>query len=263
MTTALSSTPVTSAGPAFLGQAVIVTGASRGIGRRLAVGFAAAGADIVLNYERNTEAAEEAAAEVRALGRRCVLVPGSVAGPRVAEALRDAALAELGRIDVLVNNAGINRDGNLMLLRDAAWQDVLGVNLNGAFYCCRAVLPHMVAQGGGVILNMTSTAGIKGRAGQVNYAATKGALIGLTKSLAQEYGGRGVRVNAIAPGFVETDMVAGVLGRPEARRGFIDATPLGRLGQPDDIVGAALYLASAASAYVTGHVLLVNGGLFM
>ncbi len=262
MTTAVA-VPAPPAGPSFLGQAVVVTGASRGIGRRLAAAFAACGADVVLNYERNREAAEEAAAEVRALGRRCVLVGGSVARPEVATALRDAALGAFGRVDVLVNNAGINRDGNLMMLRDAAWRDVLGVNLDGAFFCSRAVLPAMVAQGAGVILNMTSTAGIKGRAGQANYAATKGALIGLTKSLAQEYGGRGVRVNAIAPGFVETDMVAGVLGRPEARRGFTEATPLGRLGQPDDVVGAALYLASPASAYVTGHVLLVNGGLFM
>jgi 3-oxoacyl-[acyl-carrier protein] reductase len=263
VTAAVPAARAASDASGFAGQAVIVTGGSRGIGRRIATAFAAAGADVVLNYERNAEAAEDAAAEVRALGRRCLLVAGSVARPEVALALRDAALAELGRIDVLVNNAGINRDGNLMMLRDAAWRDVLGVNLDGAFYCCRAVLPAMVAQGGGVILNMTSTAGIKGRAGQANYAATKGALIGLTKSLAQEYGGRGVRVNAIAPGFVETDMVAGVLGRPEARRGFTEATPLGRLGRPDDVVGAALYLASPASAYVTGHVLLVNGGLFM
>jgi 3-oxoacyl-[acyl-carrier protein] reductase len=247
----------------FDGQAVIVTGASRGIGRQIAAAFARAGADLVLNYASNAEAAEAAAAEVRAAGRRCLLVPGSVAEPRVAEALRAAALETFGRIDVLVNNAGINRDGNVMMLRDAAWREVLGVNLTGAFYCCRAVLPSMVAQGSGVILNMTSTAGLKGRAGQVNYAATKGALIGLTKSLAQEYGRHGVRVNAIAPGFVETDMVAGVLARPEARRGFLEATPLGRFGHPDDIAGAALYLASPASAYVTGHVLLVNGGLFM
>jgi 3-oxoacyl-[acyl-carrier protein] reductase len=242
---------------------VIVTGGSRGIGRSIVLGFAEAGADVVLNYASNRTAAEAAAGEVRAAGRRCTLVEGSVADPRTAEALRQAALSAFGRIDVLVNNAGISRDGNVMMLRDAAWQEVLGVNLSGTFFCCRAVLPTMMAQGSGVILNMTSTAGVKGRAGQVNYAATKGALIGLTKSLAQEYGRHGVRVNAIAPGFVETDMVAGVLARPEARRGFLEATPLGRFGHPDDIAGAALYLASPASAYVTGHVLLVNGGLFM
>ena len=248
---------------AFEGQAVIVTGASRGIGRRIAVAFARGGADVVLNYATNREAAEAAAEEVRAEGRRCLPVAGSVADPHVAGALRDAALEAFGRIDVLVNNAGINRDGNVMMLRDSAWDEVLGVNLTGAFYCCRAVLPTMIAQGRGVILNMTSTAGLKGRAGQVNYAATKGALIGLTKSLAQEYGRHGVRVNAIAPGFVETDMVAGILARPEARRGFVEATPLGRLGHPDDVASAALYLSSPDSAYVTGHVLLVNGGLFM
>ena len=260
----MSAVPVpVPAAAAFEGQAVIVTGASRGIGRSIATAFARGGADVVLNYASNREAAESAADEVRACGRRCLTVPGSVAEPRVAEALRDAALGAFGHIDVLVNNAGINRDGNVMMLRDAAWHEVLGVNLSGAFYCCRAVLPTMLAQGSGVILNMTSTAGLKGRAGQVNYAATKGALIGLTKSLAQEYGRRGVRVNAIAPGFVETDMVAGLLARPEARRGFLEATPVGRFGHPDDIAGAALYLASPAAAYVTGHVLLVNGGLFM
>lgn len=261
----LSSLPISPPDvvPTFEGQAVIVTGASRGIGRSIALAFAQAGADVVLNYASNTAAAEAAADELRAHGRRCLLVPGSVADPRVAENLRTTALEAFGRIDVLVNNAGINRDGNVMMLRDAAWQEVLGVNLSGAFYCCRAVLPTMVAQGRGVILNMTSTAGLKGRAGQVNYAASKGAVIGLTKSLAQEYGRHGVRVNAIAPGFVETDMVAGVLARPEARRGFLEATPLGRFGHPDDVAGAALYLASPASAYVTGHVLLVNGGLFM
>jgi 3-oxoacyl-[acyl-carrier protein] reductase len=264
----VSATPVPAAGapaasPSFEGQAVIVTGASRGIGRSIALAFARAGADVVLNYASRREAAEEAAAEVRAAGRRCELVEGTVADPRVAVALRAAALSAYGRIDVLVNNAGISRDGNVMMLRDAAWQEVLGVNVSGAFHCCRAVLPAMMAQGRGAILNLSSTAGLKGRAGQVTYAATKGALIGLTKSLAQEYGRHGIRVNAIAPGFIETEMVAGVLGRPDARRAFLEATPLGRFGEPADVAGAALYLASPAAAYVTGHVLLVNGGLFM
>jgi 3-oxoacyl-[acyl-carrier protein] reductase len=249
--------------PSFEGQVVAVTGGSRGIGRSVVGAFARAGADVVLNYASNRAAAEAAAEDVRAAGRRCTLVEGSVADPRLAEAVCRSALGTFGRIDVLVNNAGISRDGNVMMLSDAAWQEVLGVNLSGTFFCCRAVLPAMIAQGGGVILNMTSTAGLKGRAGQVTYAATKGAVIGLTKSLAQEYGRHGVRVNAIAPGFVETEMVAGLLARPGTSQAFLEATPLGRFGQPDDVASAALYLASPASAYVTGHVLLVNGGLFM
>jgi 3-oxoacyl-[acyl-carrier protein] reductase len=259
----VSALPRAAPGPSFDGQVVVVTGGSRGIGRSVVLAFARAGAHVVLNYANNRAAAESAAEEVRAAGQCCTLVPGSVADPRLAEALRDAALADFGRIDVLVNNAGISRDGNVMMLSDAVWQEVLGVNLSGTFFCCRAVLPAMMAQGRGVILNMTSTAGVKGRAGQVNYAATKGAVIGLTKSLAQEYGRHGIRVNAIAPGFVETEMVAGLLARPGASRAFLDATPLGRFGRPDDVADAALYLASPSSAYVTGHVLLVNGGLFM
>ena len=190
-------------------------------------------------------------------------MPGSVADPDVAKEMVRVALARFGRIDVLVNNAGVSRDGNLMLLRDAAWTEVLDVNVNGAFYCSRAVLEVMRANGGGAIINMTSTAGLKGRAGQTNYAATKGALVAFTKSLAQELGPDGIRVNAIAPGFVETDMVTAVLARPEARQRFLEATPAGRFGRPEDVANAALYLASAQSAYVTGHVLLVNGGLFV
>jgi 3-oxoacyl-[acyl-carrier protein] reductase len=247
----------------FAGRAVIVTGGSRGIGRAIALAFAREGADVVLNYAGNHEAAESAARAVGELGRRCVLVPGSVADPAVAETLAATALREFARIDVLVNNAGITRDGNLMMLRDSAWREILDVNVNGMFWCSRAVFPAMRAAGRGAILNMTSTAGLKGRAGQVAYATTKGAVIALTKSLAQEFGPHGVLVNAIAPGFVETDMVAAVLGRPGAREAFLEATPLRRFGTPDDIAGAALYLASADSSFVSGHVLLVNGGLFM
>jgi 3-oxoacyl-[acyl-carrier protein] reductase len=254
---------VSAPGPRFAGQAVIVTGGSRGIGRAVALAFAREGADVVLNYAGNHDAAASAAEEIRACGRTCVLAPGSVASPQVAARLAETALAELGRIDVLVNNAGITRDGNLMMLRDSAWQEILGVNVSGTFHCSRAVFEPMRRQGRGVILNMTSTAGLKGRAGQVAYATTKGAVISLTKSLAQEYGPHGILVNAIAPGFVETDMVASVLGRPGAREAFLEATPLHRFGRPEDVAGAALYLASGESAFVSGHVLLVNGGLFM
>jgi 3-oxoacyl-[acyl-carrier protein] reductase len=247
----------------FDGRAVIVTGGSRGIGRAIAVAFAREGADVVVNYAGNHEAATATADAIAALGRRCALVPGSVADPAVAQALVETALREFSRLDVLVNNAGITRDGNLMMLRDSAWREILDVNVSGMFYCARAAFAPMKEQGRGAILNMTSTAGLKGRAGQVAYATTKGAVIALTKSLAQEFGPHGILVNAIAPGFVETDMVASVLGRPGAREAFLEATPLRRFGQPEDVAGAALYLASAESAFVSGHVLMVNGGLFM
>jgi 3-oxoacyl-[acyl-carrier protein] reductase len=250
-------------GRRFLDQAVIVTGGSRGIGRAIAIGFAREGADVVLNYAGNHEAAASAAEAIRAHGRTCLLVPGSVADPQTAVRLAATALDALGHIDVLVNNAGITRDGNLMMLRDSAWQEILGVNVSGSFYCCRAVFEPMRRQGKGVILNMTSTAGIKGRSGQVAYATTKGAVIALTKSLAQEFGPYGILVNAIAPGFVETDMVASVLARAGAREAFLEATPLHRFGKPEDVADAALFLASSDSSFVNGHILLVNGGLYV
>ena len=246
----------------FDGCAIAVTGGSRGIGRAIAPAFAAEAADIVPNYAGRHDAAREVEAAIAAMGRRTALVPGSVAAPETGRAIVDTALTRFGRLDVLVNNAGINRDGHLMMLRDAAWREVVDVNLTGAFYCCRPALAAMAERGGGTIINMTSTAGLKGRAGQVNYAATKGAIIGLTKSLALEYGPLGIRVNAIAPGFIETDMVAGLLGNPQVRQGFLEATPLGRFGRADEVASAALYLASGDSAFVNGHVLLVNGGLF-
>jgi 3-oxoacyl-[acyl-carrier protein] reductase len=247
----------------FVGQAVAVTGGSRGIGRAIALAFAREGADLVLNYAGNHAAAAAVAAEIEGLGRRSILVPGSVADPDVGTAIVAAAIAHFERLDILVNNAGITRDGNLMMLRDEAWREVVDINLSGTYYCCRAAIHAMRQRGCGVIVNMTSTAGIKGRAGQATYAATKGAVIALTKTLAQELGPFGIRVNAIAPGFVETDMVAGLLARPDIRQPFLDGTPLGRFGTPEDIASAALFLGSAASSFVSGHVLLVNGGLFM
>jgi 3-oxoacyl-[acyl-carrier protein] reductase len=252
-----------SGGGRFLDRSVLVTGGSRGIGRAVALAFAREGADVVVNYAGNDEAAAEVRERVEALGRRCRTVRGSVADPATAGILVATALEAFGRIDVLVNNAGINRDGYLMMMRDDAWRDVVAVNLHGTFHCCRAVLGPMAEAGGGAIVNMSSTAGLKGRGGQVNYAATKGAVIALTKALALEVGGDGIRVNAVAPGFVETEMVSSVLARPEVRQAFLDATPLGRFGSPEEVAAAVLFLAAPDSAFVTGHVLLANGGLFV
>jgi 3-oxoacyl-[acyl-carrier protein] reductase len=250
-------------GSRFLDKVAIVTGASRGIGRAIAVAFAREGADVVVNYASKHEAAEEVASEIRALGRRCVLVAGSVGDPAVAEALAQRALDDLGRIDILVNNAGVGKDGYLMMLADSTWSSVVDVNLHGSFYCTRAVARSMVAQGSGVIVNMSSSSGIRGRAGQVSYAATKGALLGLTTQFARELGPKGVRVNALAPGFVETEMIDNLLGLPGIRDAFIAATPMRRLGNTEDIAEATLFLASPASSFVTGHVMLINGGLLM
>jgi 3-oxoacyl-[acyl-carrier protein] reductase len=247
----------------FAGKVAIITGASRGIGRGVAVAFAREGADVVVNYASNHAAAEEVASEIRALGRRCVLVAGSVGDPAVAESLAQSALKELGRIDVLVNNAGIGKDGHLMMMADSTWESVLDINLHGSFYCTRAVTGAMIAQGSGTIVNMSSSSGVRGRAGQVSYAATKGALLGLTTQFARELGPYGVRVNALAPGFIETDMIDGLLGRPGVKDAFISATPMRRLGTSDDIAEATLFLASPASSFVTGHVMLINGGLLM
>jgi 3-oxoacyl-[acyl-carrier protein] reductase len=247
----------------FENQVVIITGASRGIGKGIALAFAAEGAHIVLNYASNVTAAEKAKAEIEAYGVRCAIVGGSVGDPDVAKALADTAVREFGRIDVLVNNAGISKDGHLMMLADATWREVLDVNLNGTFYCTRAVLETMIAQGSGSIVNMSSSAGLRGRSGQVPYASTKGAVIGLTKQFARELGPKGIRVNAIAPGFVETDMIDGLLGRPGVRDAFIAATPVGRLGTPEDIATATTFLASEESGYITGHVTMINGGLLM
>jgi len=247
----------------FVDQVVIVTGGSRGIGKAVALAFAAEGADIVLNYSSNAEAARGAAAEVEATGRRCVLVPGSVALSGLPEQLREAALSNFGRVDVLVNNAGVSQDGYLMMLPTAAWRNTVDINLFGAFACSQAVVAPMKKQGSGAIINMSSTAGIRGRAGQVAYAATKGALIGLSQGLAAELGPFGIRVNAIAPGFIETEMVSGLLSRPGVRAGFINSTPIRRIGTVGDIASAALFLASPESGFVVGEVMLINGGLVM
>lgn len=259
----LSATGNRSASRRFPNMVAVVTGASRGIGRGIAAAFAREGADVVVNYASNHAAAEEVATEIRALGRRCLLVAGSVADPVVADALAQRAVEAFGRIDVLVNNAGVGHDGHLMMLADTTWSDVIDVNLHGAFYCTRAVADVMVRQGSGAIVNMSSSAGIRGRAGQVSYAASKGALLGLTTQFARELGPLGVRVNALAPGFIETEMIEGLLSRPFVRGAFIGATPMRRLGTTADIAAATLFLASPASSFVTGHVMLINGGLVM
>ncbi|HEY5913086.1 MAG TPA: 3-oxoacyl-ACP reductase FabG [Verrucomicrobiae bacterium] len=241
-------------------QVAVVTGAGRGIGRGIALKFAGEGADVVC-VSRTAENAEKAAQEVRALGRKSWALAVDVADAAAVNAAAGRVLSEAGRIDILVNNAGITRDGLLMRMSDEDWDTVLGTNLKGAFLFTRAFSRAFLKQRAGRIINISSVIGLIGNAGQANYAASKAALIGFTKSVARELGSRGVTVNAIAPGFIETDMTAAL--NEQLRAELVKKIPLGALGQPEDIAHAALFLASPQARYITGQVLTVDGGMVM
>src|SRR5436190_8681151 len=238
-------------------RVALVTGASRGIGRATALSLARAGFDVVF-AAREIESNQELAAEARAAGGEPSFVNLDVTSADSIKAAFDRAIQEKSRIDVLVNNAGITRDGLAVRMKAADWDLVLRSNLDGAFRCTQQVLPGMMRARWGRIINITSVVGQAGSAGQANYAASKAGLIGLTKSLAQEMASRGITVNAIAPGYITTDMTAGL---PEQTKATIMAgVPLGRMGQPDDVAHAVRFLAGEEAAYITGHVLAVNGG---
>lgn len=241
-------------------RVALVTGAGRGIGRAIALKFAKAGADVVC-VSRTAENAEQAAAEVRGLGQKAWAHAVDVADGAAVTAAAEKALTEAGRVDILVNNAGITRDGLLMRMSEADWDAVLDTNLKGAFLFTKALSRSFLKQRSGRIINITSVIGLIGNAGQCNYAASKAALIGFTKSIARELASRGVTCNALAPGFIETDMTGGLT--PEMRTEILKKIPLNCLGQPDDIAEAALFLASPAARYVTGQVLTVDGGMVM
>jgi 3-oxoacyl-[acyl-carrier protein] reductase len=251
---------------ALSGRSALVTGASRGIGRAIALRFAAEGCDIAIDYvpEAGRDCAAEAeavAGEIRALGRRCICVEADVASFPAVEAMIAKVIAHFGQLDILVNNAGITRDRTLGKLDKADWDAVLAVNLTGAFHCARAAINHMRERRRGRVISLASVVGQIGNAGQTNYAASKAGLIGFTKSLAREVARRGITVNAIAPGFIDTEMTQAM--PPEATEQVLATIPMGHLGTPDDIANAALFLASDAASYITGHVLSVNGGLSM
>jgi 3-oxoacyl-[acyl-carrier protein] reductase len=239
-------------------KVALITGARRGIGRAIALRYAQAGADVIL-WARS--APDELADEVRALGRRVVSAAVDVSDGDAVDTAVKSAVAELGKIDILVNNAGINDVALLIRMKLEQWRRVLDVNLTGAFNCCKAVSRPMLKNEGGRIINITSVIGQMGNAGQANYAASKAGLIGFTKSLAKEFGSRGITVNAIAPGFISTDMTAEL--SEEAKNALLGNIPLGKLGEVEDIAEAALYLASDGARYVTGQVLNVDGGLVM
>jgi 3-oxoacyl-[acyl-carrier protein] reductase len=228
----------------------VVTGAGRGIGRAIALKFAAAGADVVC-VSRTAENSEKVANEVRALGRKAAAIAAAA----------DKILAECSKVDILVNNAGVTKDGLLMRMSEADWDAVLDTNLKGAFLMTKAFTRAFAKQRSGRIINLASVVGLMGNAGQCNYAASKAGLIGFTKSAAKELASRGVTVNAIAPGFIQTDMTAAL--NEEQRGALLKFIPMNAFGQADDIAEAALYLASPGARYVTGQVLTVDGGMVM
>jgi 3-oxoacyl-[acyl-carrier protein] reductase len=243
------------------GQTALVTGASRGIGRAIAIELARRGAWVAVNYRSNEEAAKISLAEVIACGGSGELVPFDVAdGAAVASAI-GGLVERRSRLDILVNNAGIALDGLLLRYRSDDWQRILDVNLSGVFHCCKAAARAMVRARYGRIVNVTSVVSAMGNAGQGPYAATKAGVEGLTRALARELASRAITVNAVAPGFVDTEMTAAL--SEAARTTYLGQVPLGRLGTADEVAAAVGFLAGPDAGYVTGHVLAVNGGLYM
>lgn len=236
-------------------KVALVTGASRGIGRACAIELAKAGLDVVINYAGNDDAAQKTADEIMALGVKCVKKKFNVADKDSVEANIKEIMDEFGRIDVLVNNAGITRDGLFMRMSDTQWLDVINTNLNSAYYVTNPVSKIMIKQRSGAIINMASISGIYGNAGQANYSTAKAGLIGFTKALAKELASRNIRVNAVAPGFIQTDMTKDL-----PMDAIIERIPLKKLGQPEDIAAAVKFLALDTN-YITGQVLSVDGGL--
>jgi 3-oxoacyl-[acyl-carrier protein] reductase len=245
--------------PELDGRVALVTGGSRGIGAAISSELAAAGAAVAVNYARDAAAATAVCEAITGAGGQAHAVQGDVSTADGAAALTAAVETDMGPVDILVNNAGITRDDLIMRLSEEDWRDVIDTNLGGAFFTCRALSRPMLKRRSGVIVNITSIVGVRGNAGQTNYAASKAGLIGLTKALAKELGARGIRVNAIAPGYIATELTDAL---PEAaREAILTNTPLGRLGEPADVARAVRFLSSDAAAFITGDVLAVDGGL--
>lgn len=242
------------------GKVAFITGAAQGIGKAIAQLLAEAGADVVV-ADLDLGKAQETAKEISERGTKTLALKINVASLGVVQEAVDSVMAQWGRLDILVNNAGITRDGLLLRMKEEDWNLVMEVNLKGTFNCTKAVLPLMTKKRGGKIVNIASIVGVMGNAGQANYAASKAAVIGFTKSVAREYASRGINVNAVAPGFIETAMTQAL--SQEVRDNLYKQIPLGRLGTPQDVAYAVRFLVSEGAAYITGQVIHVNGGMLM
>lgn len=245
----------------FKNKTVVVTGASRGIGRAVAIAFAKQGANLVLNYNSSEKSVEEVLQTIEAEGGKAVAVKANVSNSLEAKQLIQTAVDTFGSIDVLVNNAGITKDMLIMRMTDEQFEQVIDVNLKGTFYCLKYASNYMLKQKSGKIINMASVVGLAGNAGQANYAASKAGIVGLTKSAAKELASRGITVNAIAPGFIQTEMTDSLSDK--VKEASIQTIPLKRFGTPEDVANTACFLASEAAAYITGQVIQVDGGMLM